>query len=219
VLAAAAAACGGSQPAPPAIGGAAPEVARDPLPRELTVATAVVWRQRAAGSLAWGRAEITNVFGFHRAPAVGDRTTVLPLDGGPPLDLAVTRTTKRDEIAEVAVWWEVDLEPTTAPWILTAQPQAGRAEEYPFDAIVIHPAVPGAHLVAPSAQRELPPGASLQTVTAAIDLDDDATADAFVCSYCCGDPSKPGSSCEYVCGTTYRRLDGAWLTIDESMPL
>jgi hypothetical protein len=164
------------------------------------------------------RAEITNVFGFEHEPVVGQPATVLPLDGGPALSLAVTTTKKRDDVPEIATWWEVELEPTTAPWILDAPAQAGRAGEFPFDAIVLYPAVPGATLVSPDTVQELPPDVLRPTITAAIDLDADGSADALTASYCCGD-GKPAVSCDYVCGATFRHRDGAWVTVHTSMPL
>lgn len=214
------AACGGSSPPPrPTVTNVAAPAATPAVPADLTIATALVWRHGAQDTPVWASAEITGVFGFEREPTVGEHATVLPLDGGPPLSLAVTSATKRDEPSDVPTWWEVELEPTTAPSILDAPAQGGRAGDYPFDAIVLYPAVPDAHLVARELVHQLPPDTVRETVTAAIDLDGDGAADALTASFCCSDRTRPAASCDYSCGETFRGRDGAWVIVHTSMPL
>ena len=113
-----------------------------------------------------------------------------------------------DPVDEVSPQWQVEVASRDASY-LAAQAPSGRREEYPFDAVVIVPARPGARIVTPPAT--LPPDLAASDVRAAIDLDTDGKADVIVWEQ----PIKE----DYSQGGTYARTKTGWKSIYSWMPL
>jgi hypothetical protein len=153
---------------------------------------------------------------------VGDEVTVLPLRPDlPSQELRITKVTLQQGADDIPTTWLVDIDASN-PEFFGARPDRGRAEETPFDVVIIYPAVPQARLLRPSPRRwDLPKeaGCSRRTLWAAVDLNSDATPDAAVFRYCCNMPAAPwgAAKCEFNCERTYaRRKDGSWTMVRET---
>ena len=78
-----------------------------PMPRIITIGEATVWRtsdnkdQNGNQLPPWKEVQVTNVFGFKRAPKVGARVTVIPLEVAIPLlELSILKIKKRSGCEE-----------------------------------------------------------------------------------------------------------------------
>lgn len=198
-----------------------------PMPRILTIGEATVWRvsdnkdQNENPVSPWKEVEVTNVFGFKRAPRIGNRVTVIPLEVTVPLiELTILKIKKRSgcDESDKDVWWEVELEPVKQKEYFEISNAARRAE-YPFDVAIIYPAVKFARQIARNELKKamLPPGTVLDTVKAAIDLTNDGIPDVLILEYCCLDPSK-ASECDGTCGKTFQMIRNRWKLVDTSSP-
>ena len=136
---------------------------------------------------------------WHRAPAAGDKVTVLPLDGKPAAELTVTRAVKHcapqpDQGAAPASW-EVELTP--------AQPSFAGAHLVAFN-----PPDPKAKVIAKPPARQLPKGVAPEVVEAVLDLNGDGTSDyVFASRPCCQPVSE---KCELRCSELYERHASKW---------
>ena len=200
-----------------------------PLPQVQTVGEGVVWRisdnKGEQGNFLppWTEVKITNVSGFNKKPAVGEKVTVIPLDVDiASLELRIVKAEKREDTCDrrVRAWWEVELELVKQKVIFDIAPGANRAAEYPFDVCVIYPAVNFANQIKRErlTKNMLPRGIAIKTVKAAIDLTNDGKPDILVVDYCCGNPSQSAENCDYTCGKTFKKIRNTWKLIDTSTP-
>jgi hypothetical protein len=115
--------------------------------------------------------------------------------------------------------WEVELEPLTQKQVFDAPSPRERNPAYPFDVVVIYPAVKIAHeMRKDQLNREmLPRGVSINTVKAAIDLNDDRKPDVVVVEYCCLQTQQP-PECDYTCGKTFKKVKNIWKLFDSYAP-
>src|SRR5262245_37351747 len=152
-----------------------------PLPVIQTIGEGIVWRQslvkdqHANSQSRWNAVTITNVFGFKKKPVVGKPVTVLTLGLDiSPFDLRILKAAKQEDGCDESLppWWEVEFEPVKQRRLFEVSPPPDRSTEYPFDVVMLYPAVKGAQLIkhADLNARMLPKGVYLKTVKAAIDL-------------------------------------------------
>ena len=198
------------------------------MPPAQTIAAAVIWRlsdtKGDQGLLPpWKEVRVTNVFGFKKRPVVGRKVTIIPLDVDvAPFDLRIVKRTEQKECddPELSSWWEVDLELVKDKRIFDIAPALNRAAEYPFEVAVIYPAVSFAKQIVKTQLKEeiLPRRVLVSTVKAAIDLTNDGKPDALILEYCCDNPKRSLSECDYTCGKTFKKIRGVWKLIDTSAP-
>lgn len=174
-----------------------------------------VWRSS-------NKVEVTNISGFKRAPRLGEKVTIIPLDVDvPAIELTIRKAKRQTECDDLdgKPWWEVKLEPVTHEKYFSAAGVPNRRDDVPFDVAVIYPAVKPARQLKRETltQSMLPDGISINTVKGAIDLTDDGTPDVLLVEYCCL-TSQPGQGCEYTCGKTFRKIGRAWKLVDTSNP-
>ena len=160
----------------------------------------------------WTKVELSTVE-FKTRPAAGSRVTVVPL--GVPLaamELKILKVTREMNECTAENFWRADLEPLTRRDRLAAAPLRDRRPEYPFDALVIYPAVKTYRLLntAALAPRTLPRGVTPKAVRAAVDLDGDDQPELLYVAYCCDSPTKPLAQCDYQCSKTYLKTRNAW---------
>jgi hypothetical protein len=205
----------------------AQEKRRMSMPEIQTIAGGSVWRvsdtKNDNGRYLPPWKEITiPTLGFKRRPAVGDRVTVIPLDSGiSPLDLRIIKTEKKEDACDerLPAYWEVELEPIKLKKFFDFEPNPDRAAEYPFDVVVIYPAVKVARQISKARLTKgvLPGGVSIDTTKAAIDLTNDGKPDVVVIEYCC-EGTKKIDECDYTCGKTFKKVRNSWKLIDTSTP-
>lgn len=200
-----------------------------PMPRIRTVEAVPLWREsesrdRNGDAVApWKKVQITTLT-FKRAPRLGEKVTVIPLDVSVPLlDLAIIKSKKRNDCGEpmAGVWWEVELESVKQKeYFEISNVNAARREEYPFDVAIVYPAVKFAQQVRRNELKKtmLPAGTVLDTVKAAIDLTNDGIPDVLILEYCCLQPTKAAGECDLTCGKTFQKVGKRWKLIDTSSP-
>lgn len=199
-----------------------------PMPRTQSIGRGIVWRlsdnRGENGDLPpWKEVQVTNVFGFNKRPAVGEKVTVVPLDVNiAPLDLRITGTKRGATCgaSDTKAWWEVELEPVKQKAFFEASSMPARREEFPFDVGVIYQAVKFARQVQINSltTKMLPQGIAINTVKGAIDLTNDGIPDVLIVEYCCRDPKKTARECDYTCGKTFKKIRNVWKLIDTSSP-
>ncbi len=128
---------------------------------------------------------------------------VKKIEGVPFLDCDVEKTGSN-----------VEFEKITDRRLLEIKPISGRAEEQPFDFLVIYPAVKNAKkLIQTELTKEmLPEKVGVEQVVAAIDLNDDGNPDLLVSNYCCYDSSQ----CD--CTESYQKINSKWKYLGASEP-
>ena len=199
------------------------------MPNIQTIGQGIVWRtsenKDEHGSFLppWKEIRITNIFEFKRTPAIGDKVTVIPLVVDiPPLDLKILKAEEKKNACDESMpdWWEVELEPIKLKEFFEIMPIFNRAAEFPFDVVIIYPAVRVAWQIKNDqlTRAMLPQGVSINTVKAAIDLTNDRKPDVVIVEYCCGRTKKPAAECDYTCGKTFKRFRNAWKLVDTSAP-
>ena len=179
----------------------------------------MIWRSSANKEIT-----ITNISPFKKRPVIGDAVSVVTLDSDiPTLSVRILRAKKQteDPCTERPVnWWEIELEPLKERNFFEVTAPAERSAEYPFDVVIIYPAVKFARQVGKDQLKlgMLPKGVFVDTVKAAIDLNDDGAPDLVVLEYCCSDRKKPPEACEYTCGKTFKKVRNTWKLIDTFAP-
>jgi hypothetical protein len=164
--------------------------------------------------------------GLPRAAKIGDLITVVPMSSAlPAVDLKVTSVHFQEATDLTPATWLVEAE-TTLPAFLDAKPDAGRADEHPFEAVVVYPKTSRARLLPKkSVAKDLPPGRghSPQTLWAVVDLDEDGAADVEVFRFCCNRPrhgwvaGAGPSPCDTNCEDIFLRpKGGTWTLAHES---
>ncbi len=169
----------------------------------------------------WTNVEVTNVFGFKIQPRVGIRATFVPVDIDlEPFELKLQKSVIQDGCDKSSPkWWSAEFEGLTDQRVIDIQALPGRNAEYPFDVVVIYPAVSSARQIPKSQLRAdmLPPRLKLATVKSAIDVSGDGMPDLVVTEHCCTNDSKT-DDCDLTCGATYKRSGKKWLKLDTSTP-
>jgi hypothetical protein len=185
-----------------------------------------ITRKAAAGHAAHGpwRTAVAVAAVPRRGVKVGEPVTVIPLRAGlPPVELKVTLVEEQEATDLKQATWLVEAE-TTADEILALKPDPGRSEEHPLEAVVVYPAQKRAHLLAAKdVGQDLPKerGCSSRTLFGAVDLDDDAHADAEIFRFCCERPkatwkSSAPTPCNSNCEAVYARSGaGPWKVVYE----
>ncbi len=171
----------------------------------------------------WKEIKIINIFGFKRRLAVGEKATVIPLDTDiSPLDLRIIKAEKVENPCNKRMpgVWEVELEPITQKKFFEIEPLLNRADEYPFDVALIYPAVKAARQLKKDqlTNAMLPKGIAINSVKAALDLTGDGKPEVVILEYCCDNPSKPVTECDYTCGKTFTKVKNTWKLIDTYTP-
>lgn len=115
--------------------------------------------------------------------------------------------------------WVVELKPFTQREFFEIKPSPGRPEQFPFDVVVLYPAVKFARQIKKEqlTKQMLPNGTSLNTVKAAIDVTNDQKPDILLLKHCCDDATK-ATLCGYPCGKLFKQVNGKWELIEEYSP-
>ena len=182
-----------------------------------------IWRHSASKDdrAPWKQITIQGV-SFKTQPRVGNAVTVIALGSGiPPFELRILKAERKDNPCDESLpdFWEVELEALTQREFFDAPSPRERNPVYPFDVVVLYPAVKIARQIGKEQlNREmLPKGVSINTVKAAIDLNDDRKPDVVVVEYCCQAAQKPGE-CDYTCGKTFKKVRNLWKLVDSYTP-
>ena len=169
----------------------------------------------------WTSVEVTNVFGFKKQPRDGSRVSFVPVDiDFGQFDLKLKRSVIQDGCDKSSPkWWSAEFEPVTDNRIFDIAPLPERSQEFPFDVVVIYPAVSAARQIPKSEIKPemLPGGVKLGVVKAAIDVTSDGAPDLVITEYCCASAAKT-TNCDLTCGTTYKRVGNSWKKVDTSQP-
>jgi len=109
---------------------------------------------------------------------------------------------------------DVEFEKVADRRLLEIKPISGRAEEQPFDFLVIYPTVENAKKLKQTEliKEMLPEKVGVEQVVAAIDLNDDGNPDLLVSNYCCYDSSQ----CD--CTERYQKTNAEWKYLGGSEP-
>jgi hypothetical protein len=116
-------------------------------------------------------------------------------------------------------YWEGKTEDINFREFFEAKPIAERAEQYPFDVVIIYPSVKYARTLGRNqiGKAMLPKAISLRTVKAAIDLTNDSIPDLLIVEYCCMNRTRP-ANCDLTCSEFYRRSTRGWRLVSSTMP-
>jgi hypothetical protein len=156
--------------------------------------------------------------GLDKEPKIGEKVTVIPLQVNlEPFQLSITKTEKKEVPCtgeRKEFYWNTDLEIVTNKEILEIDPIKNRAEEFPFDVAVIYPKVDFAKNIKNSelSKDMLPNKVAVNTVVAAIDLDNDGKPDLLETVFCCNNPSdtfNEKNDC-YTCQKTFKKINNNW---------
>ena len=198
-------------------------LAQKKRPVAQTIAEGIVWRESEDDRPPWKRITITNIFGFKTRPAVGDEVTVVTVDAPiPTFSLRILKATPKQESCDERspLSWEVELQPITQKTFFEASPPPERRPEFPFDVVIIYPAVKLARQIGNNQLKPemLPRGVLIDTVEAAIDLNEDHRPDMVVVKYCCSTGKQMTENCNYECGKTFKKAGNAWRLVNSSAP-
>lgn len=159
-------------------------------------------------------------------PKIGDKVTVIPLQVKlEPFQLAIVKTEKKEEPCtgeKKEFYWNTELEKVTDKEILDISPIKDRADEFPFDVAIIYPSVEFVSNIESSklSKAMIPNGVSINTVKAAIDLDNDGKPDLIEAVYCCSNPTETFNAendC-YTCQKTFKKINNNWKQINFEQP-
>lgn len=166
---------------------------------------------------------------LNHEPKTGEKITIIPLKVNlEPFQLSVTKATKiKNEVCDVEgfereFFWNTELEKITNKEILEIKPVKYDNQELPFEVFGIYPAVEFVRNLSPKElkQEMLPKGVSVQTIEAAIDLDNDGKPDLLEVIFCCSDkhksPSEDGDC--YICQKSFKKINGVWKLVDAANP-
>ena len=119
--------------------------------------------------------------------------------------------------------FDIEFEEITDKIVLEAELVDNQGMER-FGVFTIYPAVDFAkNILTPALKQEmLPKGVAIQTVEAAIDLDNDNKPDLLALSFCCADETKAVDStdndCNYSCEKYFRKINQSWKLIRSENP-
>ena len=154
------------------------------------------------------------------------KVTLIPLRVDiKPFQLKILKVIKKENSGcnepKKDFYFDVELEKITDKIVLETQPIKNRVAELPFDVFGIYPSVDFANnLTQPDLKQEmLPKGVAIQTVEAAIDLDNDDKPDLLFVSFCCDDETKVESTdCDYVCQKSFKKINRNWKLVISANP-
>jgi hypothetical protein len=168
------------------------------------------------------KAYVSQLYTFYKAPVINSKITIIPLGVGaniPPFDLAITesKTRARESCSSPSDWWEIKVEEILLQdFPYTINTRSGRRIKYPFKVAAIYPAREVHNIkIEDLSQSMLPEGIPLSYVFAAIDTDADKKPDLLILEFCC---SSSEDACDYICGKTYKKIQGVWKEINYSRP-
>ena len=162
-------------------------------------------------------------FSADREPQIGQYVTVVPLEVNiPAFNMRiVSAEKKRDECDDnnLKTYWESKTEGLNFREFFEAKPIAERAEEYPFDVVIIYPSVKYARAMGGKQidKATLPKAVSPRTVKAAIDLTNDSIPDLLIVEYCCMNRAR-STNCDLTCSESYRRSARGWRLVSSNRP-
>lgn len=186
-----------------------------PLPVVQEITEGVVWRQSTGITIA-------NV-GFERKVTAGETVTIIALGSGiSALDLRIIKAELKANPCDESLpgLWEAELEAVTEKKFIGVPAPGNRRAEYPFDVVILYPAVKFSRQLKTEELKvaTLPKGIYLNTIKAAIDLDDDRAPDIVIVSYCCNDKKKTPGECDLTCGKTFKKVRTLWKLVDTAAP-
>ncbi|HSK72685.1 MAG TPA: hypothetical protein VK892_13370 [Pyrinomonadaceae bacterium] len=159
----------------------------------------------------------------------GEKITMIPLQVEiEPFQLAISKVTKKkyngcDE-PKKDFHFEIEFEEITDKIVLEVEPVDNQFVSRAFPVFAIYPSVDFAKNILPPElkQEMIPKGVAIQTVEAAIDLDNDGKPDLLSTSFCCADENKPVNSvdenCYYSCEKIFRKINRSWKLIRSESP-
>ncbi len=161
-----------------------------------------------------------------REPRVGDRVTLIPLGVNlDPFQVSVIGAEKKEATCTgkkyKEYYWDTNIETLTNREILDVDPIENRRDEFPFDVAAVYPAVEFAKNIENKLLKKgtLPKGIAIDTIQAAIDLDNDGQPDFLYTVFCCDDETKPeNNNCNYVCEKYFKRIGGTWKLVRSNKP-
>ncbi len=159
----------------------------------------------------------------------GEKITMIPLQVEvEPFQLPISKVTKKryngcDE-PKKDFNFDIEFEEITDKIVLEVEAVDKLFTSRAFGVFGIYPAVDFAKNILPPAlkQEMLPKEVAIQTVEAAIDLDNDGKPDLLSLSFCCADENKPvnstDSDCYYSCEKIFRKINQNWKLIRSESP-
>jgi hypothetical protein len=102
-----------------------------------------------------------------------------------PIEVPLLRTEKiKNYLEGGSFYWRLGLSSIQDTSFLNVPPVEEGREKYPFDVVVLYPAITRARIVPPVAE-DLPEEFSLENVQASVDVTGDGRADALILEWCC----------------------------------
>lgn len=185
------------------------------------IGEAVIWRsEEVDGSNDWTSVAVTNIFGFKNDIPAGDIVQIIPLINKlPVLGLKIIDSKKMEGYDENDIWYNIKLEEVENKEYWTFEGPEDRRAEFPLDVLVVYPAVKSCSLMETKniKTEDLPSNITLELILGALDFDEDGSADAIVCKFCCKTRTQVGD-CDYTCGEVYLKVGEKWMMVDSSMP-
>lgn len=159
----------------------------------------------------------------------GEKVTIIPLGVEiEPFQLTITKVTKmRDTGCDEPrkdFRFDIELEEITDKIVLEIEPVDHLFIERAFGVFTIYPSVDFAKNLSPPElkQEMIPKGIAIQTVEAAIDLDNDGKPDLLSLSFCCADENEIANSqsdnCFYSCEKYFKKINGVWKLLRSENP-
>jgi hypothetical protein len=160
---------------------------------------------------------------------VGEKITMIPLQVEvEPFQIKISKVTKKryngcDE-PKKDFHFEIEFEEITDKIVLEVEPVDIQFISRAFPVFAIYPAVDFAKNILPPElkQEMIPKGIAIQTVEAAVDLDNDGKPDLLALSFCCADETKAVNSaddnCHYSCEKIFRKINQSWKLIRSENP-
>lgn len=166
--------------------------------------------------------------GLVNEPEIGEKVTIIPLNVNlEPFQLAISQTEKKTADAcktnrNEKYYWETELERITDQGVLEIRSDKNRADEFPFDVVVVYPSVNFAkNLVNTAITKDmLPANISIKTIEAAIDLDNDGRPDLLEIAFCCSSPNEKSdedNDCS-ICKKSFKKVNGIWKLAGSAQP-
>lgn len=196
------------------------------MPNIETVTEADVWRisenKDQYGSYLPPWTEVKVPFFLEKKPVADSKVTIVPLEVNiDSFNWQIVKSKEKevgcDDTKPLA--WEIELKPFTQREFFDIAPLPSRAQEFPFDVVVLYPAVEFAQQIKKEqlTKQMLPKGTSLNAIKAAIDVTNDQKPDVLLLKYCCHDATK-ATDCDYTCGKLFKKVNGKWKLVDEYQP-
>jgi len=159
----------------------------------------------------------------------GEKVTMIPLQVEvEPFQIAISKVTKKryngcDE-PKKDFHFDIEFEEITDKIVLEVEPVDKQFVSRAFGVFTIYPAVEFVRNILPPELKPemIPKGVAIETVEAAVDLDNDGKPDLLALSFCCADENKPvnsaDSDCYYSCEKIFRKINQSWKLIRSENP-